>query len=103
MILKINKKSYEVKELNNFISKFKSLKFVLEPLDYVVKIPNTKIANTYFFVQRVDVCFTDEQNRIIKLVKNVRSEKLLFELSATHVYYLPLGCAKEYRINDILK
>lgn len=103
MEIKINKKKYEVKEYDNFKLRFKSLKFVFEPLDFIIKIPNKKVANTYFFVQKVDICFTDGKNRIIKLVENVKSEKLIFELSATHLYYLPLGCAKEYRVNDILK
>ena len=60
MNLKINKKTYEVKEYNTFKLKFKSLRFVFEPLDFIIKIPNKKVANTYFFVQRVDICFTDE-------------------------------------------
>ena len=103
MNLKINKKTYEVKEYNTFKLKFKSLRFVFEPLDFIIKIPNKKVANTYFFVQRVDICFTDEKNRIIKLIESAGSEKLFFESTATNLYYLPLGCVKEYRVNDILK
>ena len=103
MNLKINKKTYEVRELTNFKSRFKSLKFVFEPLDYIIKIPTKKIANTYFFVQKVDICFTDPKNRITKLCEDVRSEKLIFDFSATNIYYLPIGCAKEYKVGDILK
>ena len=103
MNLKINKKTYEVKEYNTFKLKFKSLRFVFEPLDFIIKLPNKKIANTYFFVQRVDLCFTDKKNRIIKVYENVKTERLYFCLSATNLFILPLGCIKEYRINDILK
>ncbi len=103
MNLKINKKTYEVQELTTFKERFKSLKFIFGQLDYIVKIPNKKVANTYFFVQRVDICFTDSKNRIISLYENVRTEKLIFEFSATNLYYLPLGCAKEYKVGDILK
>ena len=103
MEIKINKKTYEVVEYNTFKLKFKSLKFYFEPLDFILKIPNKKIANTYFFVQRVDICFTDHKNRIIRLIENAGTEKLFYERTATHLYYLPLGLAKEYRINDILK
>ncbi len=103
MEIKINNKKYEVREYTNFSNRFKSLKFVFEPLDYIIKFPNKKIANTYFFVQNVDICFTDKKNRIISKYENVRSEKLLFEFSAYNVFFLPLGCIKEYRINDILK
>lgn len=103
MEIKIDKKTYEVKEYSSFKLKLKSLRFVFEPLDFIIKLPNKKVANTYFFVQKVDICFTDKKNRIIKLYENVNSERLIFELSATHLYYLPLGCAKEFRVNDILK
>lgn len=103
MNIKINNKNYEVVELTTFKDRFKSLKFHLEPLDCIIKIPNKKIANTYFFVQRVDVCFTDKKNRILKIYENVRTEKMIFNFSATNVFFLPLGCIKEYRINDILK
>ncbi|MBR2678257.1 MAG: hypothetical protein IKE63_02450 [Bacilli bacterium] len=103
MNLKINKKTYEIKEFNDFKSRFKSLKFVLDPLDYIIKFPNKKIANTYFFVQKIDICFTDNKNRILKIMENVGTEKIIFEPTATNTYYLPLGCIKEYKVGDILK
>lgn len=103
MEIKIDRKTYEVIEYNSLRLRLKSLRFVFEPLNFIIKLPNKKVANTYFFVQRIDVCFTDKRNRIIKLYENVNSEKLIFELSATHLYYLPLGCAKEFRVGDILK
>lgn len=103
MTIKINNKNYEVQELTSFKDRFKSLKFYFEPLNHIIKIPNKKIANTYFFVQRVDICFTDKKNRILKKYENVKTEKIIIDLNANHVFYLPLGCIKEYRINDILK
>ena len=37
MYVKIDKKKFEINELNTFWEKFKSLKFVLEPMqDYVI-------------------------------------------------------------------
>ena len=103
MQIKINKKTYDVVEYTTFKELFKSLRFVFEPLDFIIKLPNKKIANTYFFVQRVDLCCTDKKNRIIKVYEDVKTERLFFCLSATNLFILPLGCIKEYRINDILK
>lgn len=103
MEIRVNKKTYEIKEYTSFKQRFKSLKFVFEPLDFIIKIPNKKLANTYFFVQKVDIFFTDKKNRIIRIVEEANTEKFFFEKTATHVYYLPLGFSKEYRINDILK
>lgn len=103
MYLKINNKKLEVKELTSFKERFKSLKFVFEPLTYGIKMPNKKIANTYFFVQKVDICFTDSDNRIIKLKDDVRTEKIIINFKATNIFYFPLGTNKELKINEVLK
>lgn len=52
MNLKINKKTYEIKEFNDFKSRFKSLKFALDPLDYIIKFPNKKNCEYIFFCSK---------------------------------------------------
>ncbi len=94
MYLKIKNKEIEIKELNTFKEKFKSLKFNLQTIDYGLLRKNKKLASTYFFCQRVDICFTNKDNIIIDLLENVKSEKRYIRLKANNIYYLPLNTCK---------
>ena len=96
MYLKLNKK-IEIKECNTFKTRFKSLKFKLEKLDYILYFPNRKLANTYWFCQRVDLCFTDKDNKILYLYENIKSEKLIFKYKAHNLYILPLNTSKQLK------
>ena len=57
MYLRVKNKKIEIKEYKKFSDRFKSLKFYLKNLDFGIKLPNKKLANTTFFCQRVDICF----------------------------------------------
>ncbi|MCI8460536.1 MAG: hypothetical protein HFE81_03995 [Bacilli bacterium] len=98
MYLKVNNKKIEIKEYKRFIDRFKSLKFVLNEIDYGIKIPNKKKASTYFFCQRVDICFTDKEDNILYLYQNIKSEKRIIKLKAKNVYYLPLNTCKDLKV-----
>ena len=103
MYLKINNKKIKIKELNTFKERFKSLKFKLAVIDYGVLIPNKKLASTYFFCQRVDICFTDKENKIVDLLENVKSEKRYLRFKSHNIYYLPLNTCKYLKVNETLK
>ena len=94
MYIKVNNKKIEIIEYNKFIDRFKSLKFILEPIDYGIKISNKKTISTYFFCQRVDICVTNKDNEIIGIFENVKSEKRKIMFKAYNIYYLPLGTCK---------
>ncbi len=102
MYLKVRYKKIEVKECKSFIDRFKSFKFYLEKIDYGLKIPKKKLANTNFFCQRVDICFTDENDKILYLYENVKSEKRILKLKANNIYYLPLNTCKHLKVGDKL-
>ena len=102
MYLRIGLKKIEIKELKTFKEKLKSLKFNLQTIDYGILISNKKLASTYFFCQRVDICFTDKNNKIIDLLENVKSEKRYLRLKAHNIYYLPLNTCKHLKINEKL-
>lgn len=103
MYLKIKNKKIPIKDYNNFKDRLKSLRMILEPIDYGIKITNAKIASTYFFCQRVDICFTDKNDIIIKLYENVKTEKRKINLKAHNIYYLPLNTCKYLSIGTKLK
>ena len=103
MILKCNKKDIEVKEYLSLKQQLKSLKFVLEPITYGIKIPNKRIWSTYYFCQKVDILITDEEEKIVKVIENIKSEKLGILKRKYNIYYLPLNTVKNYKIGDKLK
>ena len=103
MYISLNNKKIKVEEYHKFIERFKSFKFYLEKIDFAIKIPRKKIINTYFFCQKVDICVTDKNNKIIKLYENFKSEKLRIKFKAYNIYYLPLNTAKYLQLNTILK
>ncbi|MBQ9019465.1 MAG: hypothetical protein IJ097_04075 [Bacilli bacterium] len=94
MYIKVNNKTIKIKDCIKFKDRFKSLKFVLEKIDYGIRIPKTKLISTYFFCQKVDICVTDKNNNIIALFDNVNSEKKKFMFKAYYVYYLPVNTIK---------
>ena len=102
MYLRVKNKKIEIKEYKKFSDRFKSLKFYLKNLDFGIKLPNKKLANTTFFCQRVDICFTDRDDKILYLYENVKTEKRFFKFKAYNVYYLPLNTCSELKIGDKL-
>ena len=92
MYLILNKKKLEIVELKTSKEKFKSLKFILEPIDKVYRFTNKKILSTYFFCQNIDVVTTDSKDFIIDVYPKVRSEKILFlNRKNKYTYLLPLN------------
>ena len=103
MLIKLRGKKINIFEMKNIKDKIKSLKFVLEPIDYGIVVNNKKIINTYFFCQRVDICCCDKNHIIIKLFENYPSEKIRFVKKCYFIYYLPLNTCKYYDIGEKFK
>ena len=103
MHITVNNKKIKVLEYTNFIDRLKSFRFYFDEIDFAIKIPKKKTINTYFFCQRVDICVTDKDNKIIKLYQNFKSEQLRFKFKGYNIYYLPLNTAKYLKIDNILK
>ena len=103
MYLKLKNKKLKINEYTKFKERFKSFKFYLKEMNYGIKLPNKKLANTYFFFFFLDICFTDKDDIIIKLIDNVRSEKLHLKLKAKNVYFLPVGTNKNLQLGQKIK
>ena len=103
MYLKIKNKKIKILKYTKFKDRFKSLKFHLNEIDFGIKMPNKRIANTYFFCQRVDICFTDKDDNILYLCDNLKSEKFIIKFNAKNVYYFPKGTNKYLNIGDKIK
>ena len=103
MLIKLRGKKINIIEMKSIKDKIKSLKFVLEPIDYGIFFQKKKIINTYFFCQRVDICCCDMNHKIIKLFEDFPSEKIRFVKKCYYIYYLPLNTCKFYDIGEIFK
>lgn len=103
MYLLVNNKRIRIKEYTKFKDRFKSFKFYLEQIDFGIKLPKKKRATTTFFCQRVDICFTDKDEKILYLYEDVRSEKRIFKLKSKNIYYLPLNTVKYLKVGEKLK
>ena len=94
MYIKIKNKKLEIYDCLTFSERFKSLKFVLDKIDYGIRIPKKKLISTYFFCQKVDICVTDKNNKIIGIFEDVKTEKRKYMRKSYYIYYLPLGTCK---------
>ena len=103
MYLKIHRKKIEIIECSTFMKRFKSLKFVIDPIDYGIVLPKRKLINTYFFCQRVDCIVTNKEGKIIKIYPGLYSEKMKFIFRAHSIYYLPLNSSSSFQIGEELK
>lgn len=102
MYLKLKGIKINIYECNDFKSRFKSFKFYLEKIDHGLYFPRKKIANTYFFCQKVDICFLDKDGKILYLYKNVKSEKFIIKFKSRNVLYLPVGYSDNLKIGDMI-
>ena len=104
MYIRVKNKKIEIVEKNSFWDRFKGLKFVLEPIDYVVKFPRKNWFNSNFLCQMVDVVFTDKDEKIVYIKENFRTEKtILPKHNASNVYLFPLGTSKNFKIGQQIK
>lgn len=103
MFLIIGNKKIQIFEYKKFGERFKTFKFYLKDINFGLKLARKKYANTYFFCQKVDVCFTDKNDRILYIYNNVASEKLIFKIKAHNIYYFPVGVCRLLKVGDIIK
>ncbi len=102
MYLKIHGQKLNIKVLTKFGERFRGLKMVLEPIDYGVCFPKKKFISTYFLCQRVDIVVTDEKDKVLDIIENVKSERILIRKKAKYTYFLPINTAKWLDIGDKL-
>lgn len=98
-----NNRKIEVIEFTGFWERLRGLKFSFDELDYVIKFPKKKLVSTIFHCQKIDIVMTGNDNKILYLYSNVKSEKyFLPKFKVRDMYFLPLGTAKEFKVGDAL-
>lgn len=104
MYLKTDGKKIQLRKLEKFIDRIKSLRFVLDKIDYGVMFSKKHGITTVFFCQRVDIIMTNKENEVLYIYRNVNSEKyFLPRFSVYNILLLPPNTTKKINKGDILK
>lgn len=103
MYIMVNRKKIKIREVKGFKERFKSLKFEFKTLDYALKFSNVRWFDTYFFVQKIDICITNSNDIIVYMKSNVDTERWFFpKKNGRNIYFLPLGTCDKLNVGDVL-
>ena len=103
MYLIVNNKKIEIVLLNTFFKKLVGLINKKNKIDKVYVLNNCNSIHTFFMKQKIDVCITNKNKKILYLSKNVKKNKII--LPKKGVYYtfeMPLETVKYLKIGDYL-
>ncbi len=103
MKLVINKKNINVKLLTTLKERIISFRFKLDEIDEGICFYKKRNINTYMFCQKTDIVFTDINNQVLKICRNVATEKILFGPRNTfYIYILKSNTTNNILVNDTL-
>ena len=104
MYIKVKNKKVKLIEANTFWERLKGLKFVLGPLEYGIRFPKKRRANTNFLFERIDVILTDKEEKIIHMIEKLGTEKKIRRKKhGENIYFVPVGTVKDLKIGDTLE
>ena len=74
-------------------------------IDYGLLIKNCKSIHTFFMLESIDVLLLDQNNKILKIKRNIKPNKILIfkNKKRTNILELPNNSSLNYKINDIIK
>lgn len=103
MELIIKNRKIKINKMEGLLSKFRGLKFVLNPIDEGYRF-KSRYANTYLLCQKVDIIMTDKDNKILYIYEKVKTEKIIFpKPKVFYTYFLPLNTGHYFKKGDTLK
>lgn len=104
MYLVINNKKIKINKKNNFFGRLKGYMFEFEPIKEGLLLENCRSIHTFFMYQKIDVIMTDKNNKIIKLYKNLDTEKIIWpKKNVSKVFELPNNSIENLEVGDTLK
>ncbi len=104
MYVEINNNKIIVNECTGFWNRFKGYMFRLENIKEGLRFSHCRSIHTYFMFQDIDVIMTDKNHKIIKLYKNLNSERIIFpKRKVYYTYELPVGSIDNIKVGDILE
>lgn len=86
----------DIREANNFFSRFIGLMFKKKTIDFGLLLKNTNGIHTFFMFQNIDVVLLDKNYNIIFVFENVKPWRVILpKRGVKHTLELPLGYAKK--------
>lgn len=81
----------KIKKAKSFKDKLIGLMFK-KNINYGLVFYNTKAIHTFFMKQNIDIIFTDKNDNILKIYKNVKKRKIIIgPFKTKYTYELPNG------------
>ena len=73
-------------------------------IDYGLLIKKCKSIHTFFMLESIDVLLLDRENRILKINRNVKPNKILIfnNKKRTNILELPSNSSLNLKVNDII-
>lgn len=73
-------------------------------IDYGLLIKKCKSIHTFFMLESIDVLLLDQENRILKINRNVKPNKILIfnNKKRTNILELPSNSSLNLKVNDII-
>lgn len=98
----LENKKIEVKNANTFFKRLKGFMFK-KNIDYCLCFPKCNSIHTFFMKENIDVIMTDKHNKILKIEKNLKKNKIIKCKNAYYTYEFPANTINTYKINSKLK
>lgn len=104
MKITFKKQSINTSIYTNLVDRFKLYRFKLENIKEGICLPKKRKSNTYLFCQRVDIILTDDEFKVIKIIRNLKSEKFIFGNKLVYyTFILPKGAFPNIKKSDHIK
>lgn len=73
-------------------------------INYGLLIKNCKSIHTFFMLENIDILLLDQNNRILKINRNVKPNKILIfnNKKRTNILELPNNSSIKFKVNDII-
>ena len=102
-ILKDNKKIY-FEDCTNFFDRLIGFMLRFEPITTGKRFPKCNSIHTFFMFQKIDVILTDKNNKIIKIYKSFKTERVIFpKKDVYYIYELPVNSIDSFKVGEILQ
>ena len=103
MKLLYNNKDIDLYECKSFFSRLKGFMFTRN-IDKALLFDKCNSIHTFFMKQEIDVIMTDKNNKIVKIFKNLKPNRIILpQKNVYYTYELPVGVSNFYKVNDILE
>ncbi len=92
-----NNKKIKLEYANTFKKKLIGFSFKKD-IDFAYRF-KCKSIHTFFMREKIDICITDKNNNILKLIPNL-NKKILIYKKAYYIYELPNNSIKKLKLKE---